>query len=512
MRVSRAFILCIMLLVCLCPAVASAQDTRSAAPAELLNYTVKPGDTLYGIAKRYAISIDDLRKLNDLHADAVLGMGAVLRVPPLDHARYFQYEVKAGDSLYVLARLFGTSQAELMRLNALADANSLRAGQVILVPQPPLVPPKPGFGFGIQIYNESDNAEELVGLAQQLGVNWVKIDVAWSRIEAEPGKPDYADLDALIRALDAAGIKLLLTIYAAPDWSRASYLERMNSRLRAYGGPPTDLADFAQFLAQTAARYAGIVAAYEIWKAPNLLKYWNVPVYEQAPQANEDGDYGLPAAIDLGPAQYAALLELAYNTIKAHDAEALVILAGLAPVGFTDNYNSIATDRYLDDLLALGAAAYADGIGAIFSASAVPPTMLCCAQPPGVESHYESFIQNFDGLMAHYAAALDKHEVELPLWLTQVGWGTAEGANLAVPATGYEWLTYTSQAEQALYVRQAYQLAQGMPALSAIFLYNLNGCAVGDAEACFFSLVDAAGARRPVFDAYAALPKAAPSP
>ncbi|MCY4463953.1 MAG: LysM peptidoglycan-binding domain-containing protein [Chloroflexi bacterium] len=505
---SRAFILWILLFVWLFPAVAGAQDAEPAAPRELINYTVQYGDTLYGIAKRYAVSVDDLFSLNELREGAVLGVGEVLLVPPLDGSRFFQYEIKSGDTLYTLARLFGTSQAELIRLNGVA-AESLRAGQSILVPHAPTIPPKPGFGFGIHIFVESGAADELAEQAKQLGVNWAKIDVAWSQIEAEQGSADYADLDAFVKALDAAGLKLLLTIFDAPNWSRASYRENMNSALLAYGGPPADLNDFAAFLAQTVARYADIVDAYEIWKAPNLLKYWNVPVYEQPPEETAEGDYGLPDAIALGSAHYAAMLELAYDTVKTHDVDAQVISAGLAPVGFTDNYNSIATDVYLDELLAAGAADYADGIGAIFSASAVPPTLPCCGQPPGVESHYESFIQNYDGLMAHYAAALDKHEVELPLLLTQVGWGTADGANLAVPATGFEWLNYTSQAEQALYVRQAYHLAQEMDALSAMFLYNLNGCAVGDVEACFFSLVDAEGARRPVFAAYEAAPKAA---
>lgn len=506
---NRAFIWRILLLLWLFPALVGAQDAESAAPMELIDYTVQPGDTLYGIATQYAISIDDLVSLNELREDAVLGVGAVLLVPPVDESRYFQYEVKPGDTLYALERLFGASQAELMRLNAIVSADSLRAGQIIKVPYPPTIPPKPGFGFGIHVFVESGDADALAAQAKQLGVNWAKIDVAWSQIEAEQGGADYADLDALVRALDAADLELLLNIYDAPDWSRANYRANMNSKLLAYGGPPADLNDFTAFLAQTVARYAGLVDAYEIWKAPNLLKYWNVPIYEKPPKETEDGDFGLPASIALGTAHYATLLELAYATVKAHDADAQVISAGLAPVGFTDNYNSIATDIYLDELLAAGAADYADGIGVIFSASAVPPTLPCCEQPPGVESHYESFLQNFGGLMAHYAATLDKHAVELPLLLTQVGWGTVDGANLAVPATGYEWLNYTSQAEQALYVRQAYQLAQEMAALSAMFLYNLNGCAVGDAEACFFSLVDAEGAPRPVFTAYEAVPKAA---
>ncbi len=505
---SRPYMLWILLLLCLFPLVAHAQDAEEPEPEALMTIVVQPGDTLYSIARRHAISVDDLLSLNELSDDSVLAVDAVLLVPPLDETLYFQYEVKSGDSLYGLARRFGTSQDELIRFNAIS-AETLRAGQIILIPHPPTIAPRLGFGYGIQIYVESGAAEALAQQAQQLGVNWAKIDVAWSQIEPEQGQADYAELDDLVRALDAVGIKLLLNIYDAPDWSRSSYRETMNSALLPYGGPPVDLEDFAAFLAQTVARYADIVAAYEIWKAPNLLKYWNVPVYEQAPEEMEDGDFGLPDAIALGAAHYASLLELAYATVKAHDADAQVISAGLAPVGFTDNYNSVATDIYLDELLALGAADFVDGIGAIFSASAVPPTLPCCVQPPGVESHYESFLQNFGGLMAHYAEALAKHEVELPLLLTQMGWGTADGANLAVPATGFEWLNYTNEAEQALYVQQAYQLAQEMDALTAMFLYNLNGCAVGDIEACFFSLVDAQGVSRPVFAAYAEVPKTA---
>ena len=97
-----------------------------------------------------------------------------------------------------------------------------------------------------------------------------------------------------------------------------------------------------------------------------------------------------PIRFALGAANYVELLQAAHAAIKAQDENAQVITAGLAPVGYTDNYNTIGTDIYLADLLSLGAADYADGIGAVFSASAVPPAIPCCAQPPGVESHYES--------------------------------------------------------------------------------------------------------------------------
>ena len=101
--------------------------------------------------------------------------------------------------------------------------------------------------------------------------------------------------------------------------------------------------------------------------------------------------------------------------------------------------------------------------------------------------------------------------MELPVIVTQLGWGTTEGANRALPATGFEWLQYTSEDEQALYVSQAYKIAQSLEFVSSIFLYNLNGCSVGDDEACFFSIVDAEGRQRPVFGAYESIPKSVDS-
>ena len=65
----------------------------------------------------------------------------------------------------------------------------------------------------------------------------------------------------------------------------------------------------------------------------------------------------------------------------------------------------------------------------------------------------------------------------MPIFVTQFGWGTREGTNLAIPSSGYEWLNYTSQAEQALYVTQAYRAAQSQDYPAAMILHNLNGCA-----------------------------------
>ena len=97
------------------------------------------------------------------------------------------------------------------------------------------------------------------------------------------------------------------------------------------------------------------------------------------------------------------------------------------------------------------------------AASAVPPTLECCDKPPGVDSHYESFLQYFIELLRFYIEVLGENGYsDVPIIVTQMGWGTSEGNNTAVPSSGFEWLTYTSEDEQALYVSQAFQIVQKM--------------------------------------------------
>ena len=477
----------------------------------LERYVVQPGDSLYSIASRHGIDLQALRLLNRLADIRDLRADQVILLPKLEGRTLAIHAIQAGDTLETLAERYGTDVELLQSLNGIADGSLSELGKTILVPMMDEMRARPGFGFGLQVFIDGSRAVELAAKVKELGADWVKIDVSWAEIETEPGIYTYSALDSMISAMELAGLKIMLTVHDAPAWSRARYMATLNSLFWAYAGPPEDYADFADFLANLVIRYAGLVDAYEIWKSPNLLKFWSVPVYTWPQEMTADGDYGIPDEIQMGAREYVPLLALAYETIKSRDEKALVLAAGLAPVGFNDNYNSIDTVTFLKNMLNEGAAQYSDAIGAIFSASAAPPTLACCDKPPGVDTHYESFLQYYGDLLAFYAETLKERGVELPIIVTQLGWGTADGANLATPAAGYEWLNYTSEEEQALYVTQAYQIAQKLESVAAVFLYNLNGCAAGDEEACFFSLEDAAGRERPAFAAYRDVPKAADS-
>ena len=491
------------------------EDPGSGPAAEDLavgveRYTVRPNDTLYSIAKRFNTSAKALQSLNDLKDARLLFAGDALLVPRLNKTEVAAYQIQPGDSLFKIAQRFETTVEALQSLNGIGDRDHIVSGQTILLPQYAANALRREFAHGITLFPDLESTPQILRRVQQLGVNWAKIEVYWADVEPTATVFAFEDLDALITGLDRLGIQILLNVYGAPEWSRRSYTSQLNSLLRANTGPPENLKDFGNFMSALAARYAGIIDAYEIWKSPNLLKYWTAPVYERPPSLGASGDYGFPDKIRIGAAYYVDLLKIAFEAIKSVDSGALVITAGLAPVGFTDNYNAVETGAFLRDMIRAGAADYSDGIGALFGASAVPPTLFCCEQPPGVDTHYESHLQYFREILYLYHDVLSRNaSIDMPIYITQVGWGTTAGSNLAIPSSGLEWLKYTDLHEQAHYAAQAYDIAYGLNYIDGNFLYNLNGCAVGDSEACFFSLVDADGAHRPAFQSFAELAKTA---
>ena len=92
-------------------------------------YIVKAGDTLYGIARKYGVSVDDLKDYNGLKSNS-LSIGQVIKIPSKDSKKYI---VKSGDTLYKIAKNNNISVDELMSLNNLNNSN-LSVGQVLILP------------------------------------------------------------------------------------------------------------------------------------------------------------------------------------------------------------------------------------------------------------------------------------------------------------------------------------------------------------------------------------------
>ena len=95
-------------------------------------YKVQRGDTLYSIAKMFNVSVDDLRNANNL-GNNVISIGQTLVIPSNNNQNTFIYEVKKGDTLYNIASTYDTTVAKIKELNNLTS-NVLSIGQLLTLP------------------------------------------------------------------------------------------------------------------------------------------------------------------------------------------------------------------------------------------------------------------------------------------------------------------------------------------------------------------------------------------
>ena len=95
-----------------------------------ISYTVQKGDSLYSIARKYDTTIDRIKDLNNLTTN-LLSIGQVLLIPT-DTNLETTYTVKKGDSLYSIAKKYNTTVDRLKQLNNLSS-NLLSIGQILIV-------------------------------------------------------------------------------------------------------------------------------------------------------------------------------------------------------------------------------------------------------------------------------------------------------------------------------------------------------------------------------------------
>lgn len=102
-------------------------------PGDYLIYTIKKGDNLYSIAKNYNITLDELINFNQ-QGSTLLHIGEQLLIPINNQTNNnIQYIIKPGDTLYNIAKRYNTNVDEIKRINNL-NTNMLKIGETILIP------------------------------------------------------------------------------------------------------------------------------------------------------------------------------------------------------------------------------------------------------------------------------------------------------------------------------------------------------------------------------------------
>ncbi len=123
-----------------------------AVPAGWTQYTVRNGDTLFGLSLRSGSTVDEIVQANCLDRN-ILPSGLMIFLPPSPPVRqpcgppgwWVQYIVQPNDTMYSLALSRGTSVYLIKTANC-ATTTNLVAGRAIFLPPlppPPTVPPPP---------------------------------------------------------------------------------------------------------------------------------------------------------------------------------------------------------------------------------------------------------------------------------------------------------------------------------------------------------------------------------
>ena len=100
-------------------------------------YTIRAGDTLYSLARRYNTTVDAIQKANPGLDPRSLQVGRRICIPgsePVSCPDGTLYTIKAGDTLYGLARRYNTTVAAIQKANPGLDPRSLQVGRKICIP------------------------------------------------------------------------------------------------------------------------------------------------------------------------------------------------------------------------------------------------------------------------------------------------------------------------------------------------------------------------------------------
>jgi len=101
------------------------------------NYIVERNDNLYDIANKFNTTVGILKAFNNLNSN-ILQIGQILKIPistveQLSPNDYIIYTLKKGDNLYSIAKRFNISLNDLINFNEMSST-LLTIGDEILIP------------------------------------------------------------------------------------------------------------------------------------------------------------------------------------------------------------------------------------------------------------------------------------------------------------------------------------------------------------------------------------------
>ena len=115
---------------------ASAETAQTAGGSGCAQcYTVKSGDTLSKIARKFGTTVNNLVALNGIANPDQIAAGTTICVKAKgSQPGGTYYTVKQGDTLYSIARKFGWTASYLAQVNTIPNPDEIYAGRVLWIP------------------------------------------------------------------------------------------------------------------------------------------------------------------------------------------------------------------------------------------------------------------------------------------------------------------------------------------------------------------------------------------
>ncbi len=182
--------------------VAKAQEflKRPVTPrqTQFATYRVKPGDTWWGVSKKFNIPVADLQSANDGGKTKNLKVGQALRIPgqgagtdsaadaKMWASKRANYLVRQGDTVWSIAKQFKTDPASLLKANGLRSSSTLQVGQKLFVPDAGSVETKVAKAKSDAVRKDLVNyqvrpGDSLWGIAKRFGVTASEL-LSWNKL------------------------------------------------------------------------------------------------------------------------------------------------------------------------------------------------------------------------------------------------------------------------------------------------------------------------------------------